>query len=219
MLRVVLLAVIFVVGIVVSYFIISDGSDKKLKVYNPTDINAELVDDEVKDVGFGHKIAPFTFTNQNGVAFGSKQLKNKIYVAEYFFTTCGTICPIMNSNMQTVQEALKDESDFHIVSITVDPETDSPKQLKAYAKAHGANDKQWHFLTGEKEQLYQLARKSFFVLKPAETRNQGDVGSDFIHTNYFVLVDRQQRIRGYYDGTNKHEVEVLINDAKLLLEE
>ncbi len=219
MLRVVILLVIFVVGITVSYFIMTEKEQKPLKVYNPTDINPELVDKDVQNTGFGHKIAAFELTDQDNHPFGSKQLTNKIYVAEYFFTTCGTICPIMNTNMQTVQDELQAYKNFHIVSISVDPETDTPKQLKKYAQEHGANAKQWHFLTGKKENIYALARKSFFVLKPAEARNQGDVGSDFIHTNYFVLVDQQRRIRGYYDGTNKHEVEVLINDAKQLLEE
>ena len=106
-----------------------------------------------------------------------------------------------------------------MLSFTVDPENDTPAQLKRYAQLHKANPKTWHFLTGSKEQLYRLARKSFFVLKPAEVANQGDVGSDFIHTNNFVLVDKQRRIRGYYDGTSPADVDRLITDAKMLLEE
>ena len=140
-------------------------------------------------------------------------------MAEYFFTTCGTICPIMNMEMQRVQEAFNGNEGFKILSFTVDPETDSVAQMKNYADGHSADPKQWHFLTGEKKDLYQLARRSFFVLKPAEAENQGDVGSDFIHTNYFVLVDRQKRIRGYYDGTDSKEVDKLIEDIQKLMEE
>jgi protein SCO1/2 len=124
----------------------------------------------------------------------------------------------MNAQMQRVQSAMKNQENFRIVSFTVDPETDTVAQMARYAKAHGANNTVWHFLTGKKEELYRLARRSFFVLKPAEAANQGDVGSDFIHTNYFVLVDGERQIRGYYDGTDSHEVDQLIHDAKQLLE-
>jgi protein SCO1/2 len=123
----------------------------------------------------------------------------------------------MNAQMQRVQEAMKTEREFAILSFTVDPEVDTVEQLNRYATAHNANPKQWHFLTGEKKNLYRLARRSFFVLKPAEVKNQGDVGSDFIHTNHFVLVDQLSRIRGYYDGTNEQEVNALILDAQQLL--
>ena len=165
-------------------------------------------------------VQPFSFTNQDGKQVTEKVLQNKITVVEYFFTTCKSICPIMNRQMQRVDEAFKNDSDIQIFSFTVDPETDDVPQMKKYATGHQATSGKWHFLTGEKEDLYKLARRSFFVLKPAEAQNQGDVGSDFIHTNYFVLVDTRKRIRGYYDGTDSREVDKLIKDiSKLLAEE
>lgn len=217
--RVAIVGIIFAIGVVVAYQFIKPSKEKTLKVYNPLDIDTTLVDDDIERVGFGHKIQEFQLTDQKNQAFGSKDLKGKVYVAEYFFTTCGTICPIMNTQMQRVQEKFKGNSKFHIVSITVDPEHDSSKVLLKYAEAHQASNKQWHFLTGKKDKLYSLARRSFFLLKPAEVRNQGDVGSDFIHTNYFVLVDQEGQIRGYYDGTSEHEVDVLMEDIDLLLQE
>ena len=125
----------------------------------------------------------------------------------------------MNQQMQRVNEAFKKEKNLKIFSFTVDPETDDVAQMKKYAKSHQATSGKWHFLTGKKEDLYSLARKSFFVLKPAEAQNLGDAGSDFIHTNNFVLVDKQLRIRGYYDGTSEKEVNQLILDVNRLLKE
>ena len=192
---------------------------KELPVINPIDVNDEMVDPELVRLGYGHKIGHFTFLDQDSALFSDKQIQGKVYVAEYFFTTCKTICPIMNGQMCRVQDALGKENDFAILSFTVDPDNDTPAQLKKYAELHKSNPERWHFLTGSKEQLYRLARRSFFVLKPAEVANQGDVGSDFIHTNNFVLVDKQRRIRGYYDGTSPSDVDRLIADAKILLDE
>ncbi len=121
--------------------------------------------------------------------------------------------------MRRIQDAYPSDNRLKILSFTVDPETDTVAELKRYATVHHADDNQWHFLTGQKADLYKLARRSFFVLKPAEVENQGDVGSDFIHTNNFVLVDQRMRIRGYYDGTSSTEVTKLINDIKRLFDE
>lgn len=216
--RVLLVALIFVGGVIIAYFL-TKPSEKPLKIYNPVDVQSDLVEEDLIRKGYGHTIQEFSFTDQSGKAYGSKELKGKIYVAEYFFTTCGTICPVMNAEMQRVQSAYKGNDHLKILSFTVDPETDSVAQMKMYAEGHGADPNQWHFLTGDKKDLYKLARRSFFVLKPAEAANQGDVGSDFIHTNYFVLVDTKKRIRGYYDGTNSKEVDKLIGDIQKLLEE
>ena len=125
----------------------------------------------------------------------------------------------MNNQMQRVQETFLNEMDFSILSFTVNPEVDSVSQLKRYSLERKAKNGKWHFLTGKKEKLYEVARKSFFLLKKSEVENQGDVGTDFIHTNNFVLIDKKQRIRGYYDGTNPKEVDKLIQDAKLILNE
>jgi protein SCO1/2 len=212
------IALILVVGVFVAYYF-SQPKEKPLPIINPIDLNEEMVDPELLRIGQGHTIGSFSFRDQNGRKITDQTVKGKVYVVEYFFTTCGTICPKMNMQMQRVQAAYKGDNRIKILSFTVDPDTDSVEQMKRYAKQHGANDQQWHFLTGEKADLYALARKSFFVLKPAEAENQGDVGGDFIHTNNFVLVDQRMRIRGYYDGTSTEEVDKLIRDMQRLLEE
>lgn len=215
--RVLFLMILFVVGVFTAYFISKPSTEKILPVYNPIDVNEEMVDPELARIGYGHTIGNFSFLDQNGKVFTQEQVKGKVYVVEYFFTTCGTICPKMNAQMQRIQQAYKNSKKVALLCFTVNPETDTVEQLKRYAIDHEANDQQWHFLTGKQEKLYQLARTSFFVLKPAEVENQGDEGSDFIHTNNFVLVDQSGRIRGYYDGTSTKEVNQLIKDIQLLL--
>lgn len=217
--RILFLVVFFILGVTVTYFMIKPTKVKNLPVINPVDVNEEMVDPELLRIGYGHTIGKFSFLNQEGKQITQEDVKGKVFVAEYFFTTCGTICPIMNQQMQRVHKAYKDNSDFRILSFSVNPEVDTVEQMKRYAEQHGADSKQWFFLTGTREKLYDLARKSFFVLKPAEAENQGDVGSDFIHTNNFVLVDKEMRIRGYYDGTNTKEVDEMIKDINQLLEE
>ncbi|TNF46003.1 MAG: SCO family protein [Bacteroidetes bacterium] len=215
--RIWFLIIFSIAGITFTYFMIRPKEKEELPFINPTDIEEEMVDPELLRIGYGHTIGSFSFKDQNGKTISDADIKGKVFVAEYFFTTCQTICPVMNTQMQRVQKALKGEDDFKILSFTVDPDTDTVEQMKRYAIGHKADDDQWKFLTGKKEDLYTLARKSFFVLKPAEAENQGDVGSDFIHTNNFVLVDQQMRIRGYYDGTSTKEVDKLIHDIHLLL--
>ena len=178
-----------------------------------------MVDPELLGIGQGHTIGKFSFTNQDGIKITEKEIDNTVFVAEYFFSTCKSICPIMNEQMQRIQKKYKGNRSLKILSFTVDPAVDNPETLKRYATAHGYERGQWHFLTGSKSELYALARKSFFVLKPAEANNIGDAGSDFIHTNNFVLVDRKKRIRGYYDGTNLVEIDKLLEDIDLLLAE
>ena len=216
--RVIAIALIFVVGVFVAYYF-SKPKEEPLPIINPTDLHEEMVDPELLRIGQGHTVGAFSFLDQNGQTITDQTVKGKVYVVEYFFTTCGTICPKMNKQMQRVQKAFSKDSRVKILSFTVDPETDTVEQMKRYATQHVADDQQWHFLTGSKKELYNLARRSFFVLKPAEAENQGDVGSDFIHTNNFVLVDQRMRIRGYYDGTATDEVDKLIRDMNRLLEE
>jgi len=217
--RILFLVVFFILGVTITYFMIKPSKEKSLPVINPVDVNKEMVDPELLRIGYGHKIGNFSFLNQDGKVVTQQDVKGKVFVAEYFFTTCGTICPIMNVQMQRVHKEYQANNNVRILSFTVDPKVDTVAQMKRYALAHGADVKSWFFLTGTQEKLYELARKSFFVLKPAETENQGDVGSDFIHTNNFVLVDKEMRIRGYYDGTNSKEVDELIGDIALLVKE
>lgn len=218
--KILAIGLILLVFIPIAYYFLQKGTQPKApKVLNPIDLNPETVDRDLLQVGQGHSIGQFSFQNQDGKWIGLNDVKGKVFVAEYFFTTCQTICPKMNDQMQRLQEAFKTETDFSILSFTVNPEVDTVEQLKRYANEHHAMAGKWHFLTGQKDQLYKVARKYFFLLKQSEVENQGDVGTDFIHTNNFVLIDKEQRIRGYYDGTNQQEVDKLIQDAKLILTE
>lgn len=217
--RFIFLAVFIVAGVGITYYYIAP-KEKPLPIINPVDVDPEMVDQDLLRVGMGHKIGNFNFENQLGKTITQQEVSGKVYVAEYFFTTCKSICPIMNKEMQRVYKVYKNDPSFRILSFTVDPDVDTVEQMNRYALEHGvSDDESWHFLTGKKDELYQLARKSFFVLKPAEALNQGDAGSDFIHTNNFVLVDRQGRIRGYYDGTASEEVSQLIIDIEHVMKE
>lgn len=217
--RVIFFALFLIVGISITYYYVAP-KEKALPVINPVDLEEEMVDPELLRVGYGHKIGNFSFQNQYGRTITEENVKGKVYVAEYFFTTCKSICPVMNKEMQRVYNAFRSEEDFRILSYSVDPEVDTVEQMKRYADDHQVvDDNTWHFLTGDKVELYNLARRSYFVLKPAEAQNLGDAGSDFIHTNNFVLIDRDSRIRGYYDGTSTKEVDKLMHDIKRLLKE
>ncbi|HLV41004.1 MAG TPA: SCO family protein [Brumimicrobium sp.] len=218
--RVLLTAIILFAGIFTAYYLTKKSMEQKqLPVIQPRDVNSEMMNPELAHIGIGHRIGEFELLNQNGKLTTLEDVKGKVFVAEYFFTTCLTICPVMTEEMKRVQQRFTGNNDVKILSFTVDPEHDSVEVMKAYAEEHNAVDGQWHFLTGTKEALYSLARNSFFVLKPAEAKNLGDAGSDFIHTNNFVLVDRELRIRGYYDGTSTEEIDILMEDIELLLKE
>ncbi len=217
--RIYILLFIATVCFVVAYAFLSNKPSEKdnLPIINPIDLNEEMVDSSMQRKGYGHTIQSFTLTNQFGEKFSSNELKNKVYVVEYFFTTCSTICPKMNQQMEWLQKEFHGNENFKILSFTVQPEIDSVPLLKEYAEEHNALKGQWHFLTGNKKLLYNLARKSFFVLKPTEAQNLGDANSDFIHTNNFVLIDKNQQIRGYYDGTSAKEIDKLAKDIRKLL--
>ena len=174
-------------------------------------VATELVDESIQYVKKYHRIADFSLVNQNGESVTSDFYNNKIYVADFFFTTCPTICPIMTDNMSYIQEQTKNQ-DVQLVSFSVTPEIDSVQQLKKYALEKGVNDKKWNLLTGNKKRIYELARKSFLVAK-----DDGDGGKyDMIHTENFVLIDKEKRIRGFYDGTNKEEMDLLLDDILTL---
>jgi protein SCO1 len=218
--RILFIVVFFLMlGPIAYYFLSDEGQPKPLPVINPIDVQQEMVDPEMLRMGKGHRVGAFRFENQDGIWITDADMKGKISVVEYFFTTCKSICPIMNTQMKRIQKKFANQADVRIFSFTVDPDTDNVAQMKRYASAHQAKAGQWHFLTGKKADLYGLARRSFFVLKPAEAQNLGDAGSDFIHTNNFVLVDKQLRIRGYYDGTNPKEVGLLQAHITQLLAE
>lgn len=185
---------------------------ENLPVYQPSMVNGELVDSTLQHVKKYHTIADFSLTNQNGKTITQDNYKDKIYIADFFFTTCPTICPIMTKNMAEIQEKVIDDSDVLLLSHSVTPVIDSVPQLKKYALEKGVNDTKWNLVTGDKKEIYDLARKSYLAVK-----TDGDGGPyDMIHTENFILVDKERRIRGFYDGTKKEEIEKLLEDLKIL---
>ena len=195
----------------VSIFNIALTPEKKLPIYSPSMVSSDLVDDDLKHVKKYHKISDFNLVNQNGQKTTQNNYDKKIYVADFFFTTCPNICPIMTGNMLFLQNELSDQ-DVMFASFSVTPEIDSVEVLKKYAIDKGVNDKKWNLMTGDKKQIYNLARKSFLVVM-----NNPQMGShDMIHTENFVLVDKEKRIRGFYDGTKMEEMNKIISDIKIL---
>ena len=185
---------------------------KRLPVYQPNMVNVELVDSTLQHVKKYHRIADFSLVNQNGDTITQEDYRDKIYVADFFFTTCPTICPIMTANLVDVQAALADDEQVLLLSHSVTPEIDSVPQLKKYAIEKGVNDAKWNLVTGDKKQIYELARKSYLAVQ-----EDGDGGPfDMIHTENFILVDKQRRIRGFYDGTREEEMDRLLSDIEIL---
>ena len=187
---------------------------KTLKVYQPADVSTELVDTTLQYVKKYHVISDFSLTNQNGKKITQEDYNDKIYVADFFFTTCQTICPIMTDNMVKIQEKLKNDNEILLLSHTVTPEIDTVAQLKKYALEKGVNDSKWNLVTGDKKEIYNLARKSYLVAKDVPYSD-----NDLVHTENFVLVDKKKRIRGFYDGTDSESIEKLLEDIKILKKE
>lgn len=186
-----------------------------LPIFQPAQVNEELVDSTIQHVKKYHTIADFSLTNQNGKTVTQDTYNNKIYIADFFFTTCQTICPIMTDHMVILQDKLKLDSDVMLLSHTVTPEIDSVAQLKKYALNKGVLDSKWNLVTGDKKEIYQLARKSYLAVK-----SNSDGGEyDMIHTENFILIDQKKRIRGYYDGTLEEDIESLLNDIDILKQE
>jgi protein SCO1 len=161
----------------------------------------------------GHVAGSFSFVNQDGETVNEKSVRDKVTVVEYFFTSCPSICPIMNENLKDVYEKFNKDTAFMILSHTVDPERDSVTALKKYAHRYGASAPGWEFLTGDKNALYLSASRDY-LLSAADSGS-----SNFIHTQYVALLDKERRIRGFYDGTNKENVLKLESDIRLLLKE
>ena len=199
-------------AIIISLFYSALKPKKTLPIFNPVDVNPELVDSTVQYKSKYHTIADFSFINQNGKTITQKDYEGKIYVADFFFTTCGSICPKMTANLSDIQKAFANNPKVKLLSHTVFPETDSVSVLKAYAKKHNVDDTKWNLVTGNKKEIYTMARKSYLAVKlgkPSELY-------DMVHTENFVLVDAKKRVRGFYDGTNKEEMKRLIEDITFL---
>jgi len=197
---------------VVSSFYYVNKPIETLPIYSPSMVSKELVEENIQFIKKYHKIKDFSMKNQNGETITQEFYNDKIYFADFFFTTCPTICPIMTENMGYVQEKIKNDSDVLLLSFSVTPEIDSVKQLKKYALEKNVIDSKWNLVTGNKKDIYNLARTSYLVAK-----TNGDGGKyDMIHTENFVLVDKEKRIRGFYDGTNSKEMDQLLNDINIL---
>tara|TARA_B100000989_G_scaffold106079_1_gene77765 strand:- start:1780 stop:2451 length:672 start_codon:yes stop_codon:yes gene_type:complete len=182
-----------------------------LPIYQPAEVNEKLVDSSIIHVAKYHKISDFKLTNQNGKEITQANYKDKIYVADFFFTTCQDICPVMTKNMYQLQEELKNDNQILLLSHTVIPEVDTVEQLKEYAIENNVDDSKWNLVTGDKKQIYELARKSYLAV---EDSNYNEY--DMIHTENFMLIDKEKQIRGFYDGTDSVEINRLLKDIEIL---
>jgi len=201
----------FSIVVITSFYFILQPK-VSLPIYSPSMVSEELVEEDIRYVKKYHSISNFSLTNQNGELINQEFYHNKIYIADFFFTTCPDICPKMTENMGYLQNELKNQTDVLLVSFSVTPNIDSVNVLRAYADLKGVDDSKWNLFTGSKKDIYELARKSFLVAK-----NDGDGGKyDMIHTENFVLIDKENRIRGFYDGTNEVEMNKLLKDVKIL---
>ena len=200
-----------VVGVIVlsamtwGYFIISESHVKM----SPLPVFGERNSDSTD-----HVISEFSLVNQEGKIITNDNFKDKIYIADFFFTTCEGICPRMSNQMERIAERYKNVNDVLLLSHTVKPEEDSISVLKDYAKDHNADPAKWYFVTGPRNEINRLARKSYLV-----GGTNGEAEDDFVHTQFFTLIDTQHRIRGFYDGTDSSEVNKLMADIDILLRE
>jgi protein SCO1/2 len=189
--------------------------EKKLPIYQPSMVKFQLVDSTIQHVKRFHKIDDFSLVNQNNEIITNETYDGKIYIADFFFTTCPGICPIMKENMIVLQDEFINDDDVLLLSHTVTPEIDSVYVLKKYSQNKGVIDSKWNMVTGDKKQIYNLARKSYLVAEDIVGQRQYDM----IHTENFVLVDSKRRIRGFYDGTDIDVMNNLISDIKILKKE
>ncbi|WP_218598777.1 SCO family protein [Polaribacter sp. NJDZ03] len=183
-----------------------------LPYYNEASFTPKWIDANSDELKSFHTIPEFSLTDQNGENITQKTFEGKIYVTDFFFTTCPGICPMMTKNMTLVQDAFKDDTSVLMLSHSVTPSIDSVAQLKKYAidKNIGEN---WHLVTGDKKEIYDLGRQSYFV---EEDLGEPKGIDDFLHTENFILIDKQKHIRGIYNGLNKNSVKQLIADIKTL---
>lgn len=204
--------VLFFTVVIVFMCACEQAPKNELPIYSPVDFNPKLVDKGLQAKDRDHKVTNFSLINQNGDTITQKDYKNKIYVVDFFFTKCPSICPVMTHNMAKLQHVFKDDHQIKLLSISVTPEIDSISILKTYATKNKVIDSKWNITTGNKKHIYNLARKSYFAVV-----NEGDGGlQDFIHTPNFVLIDKKKQIRGIYDGTNDEEIQRLIDDIGIL---
>ena len=207
------MSVVSIAAILMFYNVLKP--EEKLPIYQPNMVSFQLVDSTVQHVKRFHKIKDFSLVNQNGEKITNENYRDKIYIADFFFTTCQGICPIMKENMIILQDEYKDDDQVYLLSHTVTPEIDTKEVLKKYSLEKGVIDSKWNLVTGDKKQIYNLARKSYLVAEDIEESELFEM----IHTENFVLVDPERRIRGFYDGTDQESMNALIYDIKVLKKE
>jgi protein SCO1/2 len=205
-------SVLSIIIIVIIYNILN--VDKPLPILQPSNFEPKLVDSTIQHVEKYHTIADFKLVNQNGDTITQNTYEGKIYIADFFFTTCQTICPIMTDHMVYIQQEILNDDEVMLLSHSVTPEIDSVAQLKRYAKKKGVIDSKWNLVTGDRKQIYNLARKSYLV---AEDDGLGNYG--MVHTENFALIDKDKRIRGTYNGVSKAGIDSLMQDLKTLKKE
>lgn len=191
------------------------SEDHKLPILGRVDYVEKKVGDKVVIDTVYHKVADFQFVDQDSTLITPQTFENKIYVTDFFFTSCPTICPVMKKQMLRVYEAFENNSEVALLSHTIDPEYDTVALLHEYAQRLGVKSDKWHFVTGEKDAIYETAQKSYMVTADED----GNAPGGFIHSGAFILVDKDRRIRGIYDGTKPEEVDQMMQDMQRLLQE
>lgn len=212
MARIVSFFVIFFTAVLVAYFMYFKP-EEDLPVYQPSQLNPALVDPSAMRAE-DHRILDFELVNHLGDTVTLADVEGQILMVDFFFSRCATICPLMTQNLKRIHDRLDAQMPVRILSHSVTPQADSVSVLNRYAEKHGANPELWWFLTGEKKEIYKLARRSYF-----SCLDEGDGGfQDFVHTENIVLVDEKGRLRGFYDGTDSKAMSHLFNDLQVLLE-
>ncbi len=199
---------IIVLNFLVALLAFSCSQEKKLPFLGPKQVNAQ------GDTVY-HQIPSFRFLNQDSVFVSEKDVEGKVYVADFFFTTCPTICPKMKTQMLRIYERYKDRDEVRIISHSIDPDFDTPNVLKDYATRLQVKAPKWNLLTGDKAAIYQLGQKSYMVSAQEDPNEAGG----FVHSGAFILVDKNRHVRGIYDGTVEAEVNHLLEDMEILLKE
>jgi len=206
-----------IIHLIFSVYILSacTSSGKKLPIMGRKEVRDVKIDGGIKADTIYHTIADFSFVDQDSNWVTNSTFKDKIYVADFFFTTCPTICPIMKTQMLRVYEVYKDNDQVMFLSHTIDPEHDTVAVLKDFAERLGVNSSKWHFVTGERKDIYSIGQNSYMVRATEDPNEPGG----YIHSGAFILVDKDRRIRGFYDGTEQESVDKLIQDIPILLKE
>ncbi|WP_423148171.1 SCO family protein [Rubrolithibacter danxiaensis] len=205
----------YAAGVLLFLAACTSGNEKKLPILGTREPVEKVVDGKTVVDTIYQSIPSFRFINQDSVFITDKNFDDKIYVADFFFTSCTSICPIMHRNMLKVYDEFKNNPEVKILSHSIDFKYDTPSRLKRYATKLGVQGDQWEFVNGSRDSIYQIAEKSYLTAVGEDKQAEGG----FIHQGWFVLVDKNKHLRGAYDGTQPDQVEQLIEDMKILLAE